>query len=680
MRENNMAQKHKKQKQQESLKNKRTQTIVLCAIIVAIMAILNFVPFVGYLPIIPITGANAVTIIHLFVIIFAWVFGWKIGTFAGLVFGLFCFANSFTSPAYELFRNPLVSVLPRLAFGFIAGVGFDLLRLVRRPKTRFWFDVLLCGAVTILHTVMVLTTLYLVYFKSELYVNFMKANIFTSLALNMPIEIVAAFVIVPVVVLALDKAFPKYEALYHSTLKSRKKASVYDTITLNTHEELLENLGKFVAINSVYDESTVSKENPFGEGVSKALNFIAEIAKEDGFQVTNYANKVVEIICGEGKNITILAHADVVPAGTGWNQDPFKMVDHEDRLTGRGVADDKGPLLAAYYAMRAVRDNHLMGNYQIRFIVGGNEESGSAGVEYYFKALKKPQPDLGFSPDAEFPLIFAEKGIINFEVKTKFKIKHVDYIKAGVASNSVIEKCEIGIDYDEDFVTYLKDNKIDVDVARDENNEKKLNLVFKGKAAHGSTPEEGINAGMIALSAIANYYQNEKLISLVGAYSNLQGYGLDAYGNSEEMGHNSINVGIINYDGKQFSMIVNFRYVDTCQPKVLKDNIKIKSKPFTVTFLGESPLLYYPKDSVLVSTLLKAYQDESGDLTSKPKAIGGGTYAKEADNIIAFGAEFPGWNSYMHSPGEQMKKADLFKSVSIYAKAIVDLGKKLDEN
>ena len=135
------------------------------------------------------------------------------------------------------------------------------------------------------------------------------------------------------------------------------------------NQELLENLGKFVSINSVFDGSTVDKNNPFGKGVSKALGFIEKLARNDGFTVTNYENKVVEILCGEGKNITILAHADVVPAGTGWNQDPFKMVDHGDRLTGRGVADDKGPLLAAYYAMKAIRDNHLQGDYQIRFIV-----------------------------------------------------------------------------------------------------------------------------------------------------------------------------------------------------------------------------------------------------------------------------------------------------------------------
>ena len=669
----------KKKKKQESLKNKTVTRIAISAMIVAIIAIMSFVPYVGYIGI-PAIGVS-ITIIHVAVLFFAWMFGWKEGAIAGLAFGIFSMIRAITmpnSPIDPLFANPLVSVFPRATFGFIAGILFDLTRLVRRPRPRFFFDVLITGIMTLFHSVLTLSVLFALYHSNE---NLASFNYFTLIltivSINGALELGTALIVTPLLILALDKAFPQYQAVYHSKLKARKKTSVYDTITLNTHEDLLENLNKFVAINSVYDEETVSKENPFGKGVSEALDFIATLAKKDGFKVTNYANKMVEILCGEGKNITILAHADVVPAGTGWNQDPFKMVDHGDRLTGRGVADDKGPLLAAYYAMKAVRDNHLMGNYQIRFIVGGNEESGSAGVEYYFKALKKPQPDFGFSPDAEFPLIFAEKGIINFEVKSKMKIKHIDYIKGGVASNSVIEKCEVSMDYDGDFAVYLKDNKYDVDISHDED---KLIIVFKGKAAHGAAPEEGINAGMIALSAIANYYQNEKLINLVGAYSNLQGYGLDAYGNSDEMGHNSVNVGIINYDGSMLSMIVNFRYVDTCKPKVLKDNIKIKSKPFTVTFLGESPLLYYPKDSVLVSTLLKAYQEESGDTHAKPKAIGGGTYAKEANNIVAFGAEFPGWNSYMHSPGEQVKKADLFKSISIYAKAIIDLGKKLDEN
>ncbi len=660
-------------KKKASLTNKSIEIIVISAIIIAVIAVMSFIPQVGYITI----GVNVISIttIPIAVILFAWIFGWKEGTVAGLAFGILSLIRAYTLPSSAFdpyFVNPLVSVLPRVFFGFISGLAFDLLRLIKKPMVRFWIDVIIVPICVAFHTTITLTMYFLVN----------GTNDFTSiigvlLGVNGLLEMGAATVLVPILVLPLDKAFPKYQALYHGTVRRKAKETLYDTITAQYHDDLLKNLADFVAINSVYDEETVSKENPFGQGVTNALTYIANLAKDDGFEVNNYANKVVEILCGKGKNITIMAHADVVPAGTGWNQNPFQMVDHGEKLTGRGVADDKGPLLAAYYAMKAVRDNHLLGDYQIRFIVGGNEESGSAGVEYYFKKLKKPQPDFGFSPDAEYPLIFAEKGIINFEVKKKVNLKHVESIHGGVASNSVIEKCEVVMEFDPEFIRFLADNDFKYTSERDGD---KMTITFNGVAAHGSTPEMGFNAGMAAIKALAKFYTDKDLLQLYAAYSNLQGYGLEAFGNSDEMGHNSLNVGIIKFEEKELSMIVNFRYVDSCDAEELKKQIKEHSKPFSVAFQGESKLLYYPKDSVLVKTLLEAYQKETGDLKSEPRAIGGGTYAKEADNVVAFGMEFPGWNSYMHSPGEQVRKADLFKSISIYAKAIVDLGRKLEEN
>ena len=656
----------------KSMKNPAVEKIAIYGIIIALIAVMTFVPQVGYVTI----GLNSISIttIHIVVILFAWMFGWKKGFVAGLAFGFFSMLKAIVMPVTvsdPAFQNPLISVLPRVLFGVIAGLTFDLLRFIRRPSTRFWLDVLMVPVLTILHTVLVLV----MYFSINNVSDYTKI-LGVIISLNGLLEIGAATVLVPLLILPLDKAFPQYEAINHGTLRRKQKGTVYDVITQQYHDDLLQNLNKFVAINSVYDDKTANKENPFGKGVTNALNFIANLAKDDGFEVTNYNNMVVEITCGEGKNVTILAHADVVPEGTGWDQNPFSVVDHDEYLTGRGVADDKGPLLAAYYAMKAVRDNHLLGDYQIRFIVGGNEESGSRGVEYYFQKLKKPQPDFGFSPDSEFPLIFAEKGIFNFEVKKKLNIKYIDYIKGGVAANSVIERCEVGMDYDNDFITYLGDHKYNVSIEQDN---KKMTVVFHGKAAHGSTPEEGVNAGMAAIKALAKYLTNKDLLQLYAAYSNLQGYGLEAFGNSEEMGHNTLNVGLISLKDKEFSMTVNFRYVDKCDVEQIKNNIKLHSKPFNVTFEGESKLLHYPKESVLVQTLLNAYRQETGDMKSEPKAIGGGTYAKEADNVLAFGAEFPGWDSKMHGVGEQVKKADLFKSVSIYAKAIVDLGKKLEE-
>lgn len=453
-----------------------------------------------------------------------------------------------------------------------------------------------------------------------------------------------------------------------------KNVTQYDVLTENYRDDLIKSLKEFCAIDSVYDESTVDEANPFGKGVSSSLAYITELARKDGFIATNYDNMVVEILAGSGKkNITILAHADVVPVGTGWDQDPFEVTEKDGVLTGRGVADDKGPLLASYYALKALRDNNLLGDYLVRFIVGGNEESGSRGVEKYFHELKKEQPTLGFSPDAEFPLIFAEKGIFNFHVRKDIELNDVVSIKGGVASNSVIERCEVVVNNFDEFVTYLSNNKYDYSL------EDKV-IVFNGKAAHGSVPQYGVNSGMLALKAISEFYHSKDISQIVEQYSNVYGRGINAYNFSEEMGENSLNVGLLNYENNKFDMVVNFRHVDTVTPETLIKNIKEISKPFEIEVGGISPLLYYPKDSVLVSTLLKAYQEETNDYENKPKAIGGGTYAKEADNVVAFGMEFYGWDSKMHSPGEGCRKDDLFKGMSVYARAIVELGKALNEN
>lgn len=448
--------------------------------------------------------------------------------------------------------------------------------------------------------------------------------------------------------------------------------SLYEKITKENRKKLLNSLKEFVAINSVYDENTADDNDPFGKGVSDALNYICNLAKQDGFEATNYGNKVVEILCGSGdKNITIMAHADVVPAGTGWKHEPFSMHKRCGVLGGRGVADDKGPLLAAYYAMKSLRDYKLIDGYKVRFLVGGNEESGSRGIEYYFHDLKKEQPTLGFSPDSDFPLIFAEKGIINFLVEKNIELTNIQSITGGVASNSVIEKCEVVLKEQNGFCDYCTRNNYNFEKVDEKT------VVFLGKAAHGAIPELGVNAGMLALKAIADYTCNDELKMIVNMYTPLDASGYNCASLSKEMGHNSSNIGLISYKNGELNITVNFRYTDACKKEDLISNIKKVNKDLKITILAESPLLYYDKNSVLISTLLKSYQDETGDTKTKPLAIGGGTYAKEADNVVAFGMQFPGWESNMHSPVEAVRIKDLYKGMAIFARAIFDLGQKV---
>lgn len=451
----------------------------------------------------------------------------------------------------------------------------------------------------------------------------------------------------------------------------------YDKLTAKYQKPLLKSLEEFVSIDSSYDSSTVNETNPFGAGVSDALNYITNLARKDGFEVTNYDNKVVEILYGRGnKNLTIMAHADVVPAGDGWIEPPFKMVEKKGVLYGRGVSDDKGPLLAAYYALKALREEGLLGGYEIRFLVGGNEESGSLCMHHYFNVLKKKQPTLGFSPDSDFPLIYAEKGITNFTVRTKISVPGLISIKGGTASNAVIDKCELKVDLNIDFLKYIMEryhrNEAAI-VTKDD----VTTVTFFGKAAHGSTPEKGVNAGMLALKAIAEFSKNESLLRLVKLYEPLDGKGFGCAASNKEMGTNSSNMGLISYKDEVIELTINFRYINSCDYKDILASIKEANKGFELKVGENNPVLFYPKDSELIKVLLKAYQDETGDLRSEPLAIGGGTYAKCADNVVAFGMQFPGFDSLMHSPGEMTKKDDLFKAMSIYARAIYELGEVL---
>ena len=452
-----------------------------------------------------------------------------------------------------------------------------------------------------------------------------------------------------------------------------EKTKFYQDLVKPYQEEMMKSLKEFIAIDSVYDEETRSEMDPFGKGVSKALQYIENLAKKDGFIVENYDNMVVEILTNELEpNVTVMAHADVVPTGTGWPQDPFELTENGDFLYARGVADDKGPLLSCYYGLKALRDNNLLGNYQVRFLVGGNEERGSACMEHYFHTLKKKQPTYGFSPDSAYPLTYAEKGIIGFIVGKDIDLPEVVSIKGGVASNSVIEKCEVLMKEDLNFVAYLNNNDVDFSyLARGD----KMLLTFNGLAAHGSVPWMGKNAAMEAVKQLGDYYRNADLQLLYKLYSPLRGEGVNAAAHSEDMGDNSLNVGLFSLEKGKLEMVVNYRHIEKVTAEQMINNVKEASKPFDVEVAGVSPLLYYPKDHPLIKTLLRVYQEETGDLETPIIASGGGTYAKEADNIVAFGMEYPGHDPKMHGVNENTKKSYLFESMGIFAHAIIELGK-----
>ena len=434
-------------------------------------------------------------------------------------------------------------------------------------------------------------------------------------------------------------------------------------------DDLDKELSNLVSINSVYDEKTITNTAPYGKGVEKALNYVKELGTRLGFESKIINNRCAELTIGSGKKlIGIFGHTDVVPATGKWDSDPFSVSTRGDKMYGRGVSDDKGPFLASLFATKLLADHGLIKDYRVRIVIGGDEERGASCLINYFEDKNREIPDYGFTPDADFPVVYGEKGIANLKTTFDVAIKNVTSIEAGIVPNAVIDKAVVTLkENDDGFTKYLKDNKVDVDI-----NDK--SLTFNGQSAHGSTPEEGINSAIIALKCLASYYKNEKLLTLVDKISDTTGKAFACCYKTSNLGQTTFNIGILSYKDNTLQYVTNFRYPENVSATSLVKDYD-KELLAKTTILSNMSYLLFDKESPLIKKLMEAYQKETGDMEHGPIYLGGGTYAKDARNTVAFGAVFPGENTHMHEPNEFMVTENLHKCISIYAHAIYLLGK-----
>ncbi len=430
-------------------------------------------------------------------------------------------------------------------------------------------------------------------------------------------------------------------------------------------------LQKFVRIPSVYDEHTIKEGQPFGENVKKALDFFAKLGVDYGFRVRNVDGYAVELEIGEENAplIGIYGHSDVVPVSGNWKYPPFSATLKDGEIYGRGSFDDKGPLTASLYAVKLLKDNGLLKGYRVKIVSGGDEERGSSCLKYYFEKGNGEAPKYGFTPDANWPLIYAEKGITHGNLTKKITFDQIIAMDGGTVTNAVCDSLLVTLKGDDKFAKYLKDNKIDCDI----NSSKELLIVrFKGKTAHGSTPELGVSAAKLGFEIIGKYYKNAFLTKLASAFDN-NGKIFGGYSLSPELGESTFNFGVVKYMNGLLTISVDYRYGELANSE---DAIKKLSSYVDMEFILDSlaPYLLYDKKSPLVSTLMKAFKKETLQLFAKPLAIGGGTYAKEAPNTVAFGAEWPKHPGGMHAPDEHMNVDEFIQDIAIYARAVYMLG------
>ena len=447
----------------------------------------------------------------------------------------------------------------------------------------------------------------------------------------------------------------------------------------NNKDLLVEKLQGCVRIPSVEDIG--GGGYPFGENVHNCLHYMLDLSREMGFRTYNMDEHVGWCEYGDGEEmVAVLGHLDVVPEGDGWSVEPYAGIVKDGRIYGRGTSDDKGPTMAALFALKAIKDSGVKLKRRIRIIFGLNEETGSADMKYYSENGGET-PIMGFTPDAEYPVINGEKGIISERYVCKYVPEgniRIKEIWGGTAHNIVPDYAYAVLNCDKETaekITAVEDDKIKVSAFEDG-----VKVEAYGVSAHGGSPHLGENAiGRLLLFMTKLSLQGKAGAAIAFLAEKL---GMECDGKSigiamsdEVSGKLSMNFGVIRGNEETIEVTLNYRYPVTkkyemCGPIVQK---AFTDAGFDRTWILHHEGIYMPPESELVQKLMKVYAENTGDYDSKPKCIGGGTYAKSLPNVLAFGSLFPGDEGREHKADEFVEIRRLIENANIIADAMYAL-------
>lgn len=492
----------------------------------------------------------------------------------------------------------------------------------------------------------------------------------------------------------------------------------YISIIERNFQEEIEFLQKLIQINSegAPEEKGPNGEiYPFGKGVADALTLTLDAGEEMGFHSKNVeyygghidwkAHRHIEESEEDNdteseakpiKTMGILGHVDVVPAGTGWSFDAYSGEVSDGFIYGRGTTDDKGPVVASLYAMKALKEAGYEPSSHIRLILGCDEETNWKGMWKYLELEKAP--DYGFTPDGDFPVINGEKGMANFDIVRKLnppasKGLTLRALEGGAAINIVPERAralvnstekgayeKIKAKLDEFKAAHILINGVEP-VITGKPVGKSYEIAVEGKAAHGAMPELGLNAISVLMEFLGELnFANEEVNDTIDFYNKHIGYDLNGERigcqlEDEKSGKLTFNVGLLNFDKKSITFSVNIRFPVTFGEDDVYTGIIENAGRYDLGILKtrfQEPI-YFDPDSPLIRTFMDIYQENTGDMESKPLTIGGGTYAKALKNCVAFGALFPGDPDLMHQRDERLAIDRLETMTKIYADAIFKL-------
>lgn len=442
---------------------------------------------------------------------------------------------------------------------------------------------------------------------------------------------------------------------------------------LAAHEaELLENYRALLRIPSI--ESDPQPNAPFGAENRRALDFMLALSQDAGMRTTDLEGFCGFADFGSGQRlVATFGHLDVVPVGPGWKHEPFGAEIDGEYVYARGAVDDKGPTIAAFYALRAIQECAPDLGVRFRAFFGCNEESGFACIHRYTET--EEAPTYGVAPDSGWPLYHGEKGIMNLLVQRPLIEGSMALVRVsgGQRPNIVIDRCEgvvrVAPDARAEIEAKLADSwdrNLEFHWEGDE-----LHTLAHGKAAHGGWPFGGDSAA----TRLFRFWREIAPTGLQPQYGQLfgathpAGDGLGIHATDAVSQGLTSNIGIVDTVDGQVRLLANIRYPVTFEGAQIREAAEAymaeMGNGWSVTETRDSKPLYFPLEHPLVKTICEVYEEETGE-TKAPGVMGGGTYARAVPNTVSIGTGWQG-DGDAHETDERLKIAHLYKMSRIYA-------------
>ena len=451
-----------------------------------------------------------------------------------------------------------------------------------------------------------------------------------------------------------------------------------NAIIESMHDEMIDTLQKWIRVPSVKGEATPGA--PFGKEVRSMLDMALADCEQMGFKTQNFDGYIAHADLGEGSDedaLAILAHLDVVPEGDGWKYPPYGAVIENGRMYGRGTSDDKGPAVAALYAMKAVKDAGIPLRRKVRLILGCDEESGWEDIAHYNKVATMPR--MGFSPDASYPIINIEKGICRLELHGVLSNEGLQVIafNNGERPNVIPGRASALVVGDAATVAQAEAAAKKLDIPAEVHlTDKGVSITVTGISGHAAYPETARNANgemLLLLRELGVQGDLRLLADKIGL--DYKGEGLEISVSDGISGYLTCNLGIIRAGEGGVYATLDIRYPVMTNPDMIIKNVSASLPGMRVDAMEVKEPHHVPAGSELVQNLLDAYHEVTG-YERKCLYTGGGTYARSLQEGVAFGASFPQDEDLAHQANEYADIEGLYKNIKIFALAIVKLAGK----